>query len=248
MLHMKDTTEVTSTPTDDVIEGKIKRIVDLLEREYGAPEWRPSHDPISVLVRTILSQNTSDINSGSAFQSLLAHFRDWEDIASADIDAIAHRINRSGLGRIKALRIKQAFEEISRRRGQLELDFLRRLSLPEGEQWLQTLPGVGTKTARCVLLFSLGMPALPVDTHIFRVTKRLGLIGSKASLDTAHQILGKAVPPKDVYKFHLLVIEHGRRICHARRPNCRQCVLKELCLCYETYFALLSDNGVAQSR
>lgn len=208
---------------------RVRQILDLLKREYGIPEWQIRHDPISVLVQTILSQNTSDTNSGAAFQSLLAAFHSWEDVADADIDTMTSYIRRGGLGNIKALRIKQALKEIALKRGRLELDFLSQLAFSEAEAWLQSLPGVGLKTARCVLLFSLGMPVLPVDTHIFRVTKRLGLIGSGVSLVQAHRELGELVLPENTYQFHILVIEHGRRVCMARHPHCRNCILKNMC-------------------
>lgn len=217
---------------DNPIKNKIRRIVRLLEDEYGVPEWQLGDDPVSVLVQTILSQNTSSANSRDAFRSLLVSFDNWEEIAGADVEAIAHCIRCGGLGRIKAQRIKQALKEIMRQRGQLELDFLRQAPLSDAEDWLQKLPGVGLKTARCVLLFSLGMPALPVDTHILRVSKRLGLIKPKVSLHEAHQALGELVPPEDVYKFHILLIEHGRRICQARRPKCHDCVLRKVCMSY----------------
>ena len=215
--------------TGDAIKDRVRQILDLLEGEYSIPEWQPSYDPISVLVQTILSQNTSDANSGAAFRSLTASFGSWEDVADADVDVIAHCISRGGLGRIKAQRIKQALKGIVCKRGWLELEFLSQLTLSDAQDWLLQLPGVGLKTARCVLLFALGMPALPVDTHILRVSKRLGLISAKASLDEAHNTLGEVVPPEDVYKFHILVIEHGRRTCQARRPNCQDCILKGIC-------------------
>ncbi len=207
----------------------IRRILDLLREEHGVPEWQSRHEPLSVLVQTILSQNTSDTNSGNAFLSLLSSFGSWENVAAADIDTIEHTIRHGGLGGVKAVRIKQALGEIERKRGRLDLDFLSQLSLSEALDWLEQLPGVGEKTASCVLLFSLGMPALPVDTHVLRVAKRLGLISSRASLKQAHQSLGELVPQQDVYQFHVLLIEHGRRVCRAQRPLCHGCVLKELC-------------------
>lgn len=218
--------------TETPIKKKVGQILDLLRKEYGVPEWQPGYDPVSVLVRTILSQNTSDTNSTGAFRSLLASFDNWEDVADADVDTIAHCIRYGGLGRIKAQRIKQALKEIVRERDWLELDFLSQLTLSDAQEWLRKLPGVGVKTARCVLLFSLGMPALPVDTHILRVTKRLGLISPKASLHEAHYALEEVVAPENVYQFHILVIEHGRRTCRARYPNCQDCVLKKICMGY----------------
>ena len=210
----------------------IGQILELLRKEYGVPEWQPGPGPISVLVQTILSQNTSDINSRGAFVSLLTSFGSWENVADADIEAIEHAIRHGGLGQVKAVRIKQALKEIERKRGRLELDFLSRLDFSEARDWLEQLPGVGTKTASCVLLFSLGMPVLPVDTHILRVGKRLGLISSKTSSEQAHQLLGELVPRQDVYQFHILTIEHGRRVCRAQRPLCHDCVLKEICTAY----------------
>jgi endonuclease-3 len=214
------------------MQEKIRQVLDLLRREYGVPELQPHSDSISVLVQTILSQNTSDTNSRGAFQLLLASFDSWKEVADADVDAIANCIRCGGLGRIKARRIKQALGEIMRKRGKLELDFLRQLTSSDAEDWLEKLPGIGPKTARCILLFSLGMPALPVDTHILRVSKRLGLISSRASIHEAHNILGEAVPLADTYQFHILVIEHGRRTCQARHPHCQDCVLQKMCMSY----------------
>jgi endonuclease-3 len=218
------------------IEERVRQILGLLKKAYGFPRWRLRQDSIGVLVQTILSQNTSDTNSRSAFRSLLATFGSWEEVAGTDVDTIARSIKGGGLGRVKAERIKQALKGIVRRRGQFELDFLKELGLSEAEDWLLSLPGVGEKTARCVLLFSLGMPALPVDTHIWRVTKRLGLTPPEASLHEAHRILGAAVPEETVYQFHVLVIEHGRKTCRARNPDCPRCVLKDICPSYPVFF------------
>lgn len=211
----------------------IDQILKLLIEEYGSREWRPRQSPLSVLVQTILSQNTSDSNSKRAFESLLASFGGWEEVADASVSEIADSIKAGGLGEIKAKYIKQVLEEIRRRRDGFELDFLRQLSLDEARDWLRQLPGVGMKTSSCVLLFFLGMPALPVDTHVFRVAKRLGLIDSKASVDQAHKLLERLVPSSDVYRFHILVIEHGRKVCKAQRPRCYRCVLRGLCPSYE---------------
>jgi len=214
------------------MQEKMRQILDLLRGEYSVPKWQPRSDPVSVLVQTILSQNTSDANSRGAFQSLLVSFNNWGEVVDADVEAIARCIRCGGLGRIKAQRIKQALGEIVRRRGRLELDFLSQLTPSDAEDWLQKLPGIGLKTARCILLFSLGMPALPVDTHILRVAKRLGLVSPKVSLREAHCALGEIVPPMDAYQFHILVIEHGRKICQARHPHCQDCVLKKICMNY----------------
>jgi len=214
------------------MQERIRQILDLLREEYGVPEWQARSDPVSVLVQTILSQNTSDTNSRGAFQSLLASFNSWGEVVDADVEAIARCIRCGGLGRIKAQRIREALKEVLRKRGRLELDFLSQLTPSGAEDWLQKLPGIGLKTARCILLFSLGMPTLPVDTHILRVSKRLGLISFKASSHDAHNILGEVVSPVDAYQFHILVIQHGRKTCRARHPNCSDCVLKKICKSY----------------
>jgi len=213
-------------------KGSIEQILNLLTREYGNHEWQPRQSPLSVLIQTILSQNTSDSNSKRAFESLLASFNDWGNLANASTNEIANSIKLGGLGSIKAKYIKQALEEIQQRQGEFKLDFLKQLPLNEARDWLRQLPGVGMKTASCVLLFSLKMPALPVDTHVFRVTKRLGLIDSKASIEQAHKLLENLVPPDNVYEFHVLVIEHGRKICKAQYPRCSQCILQKSCASY----------------
>jgi len=207
----------------------MEKIIDRLISEYGRREWQPHDSPLNVLVQTILSQNTSDTNSGRAFRSLRASFPRWEDVASAEVHQIADVIKSGGLGEIKAGRIKQALGEIQRKRGRLELGFLNELPLDEAREWLKQLPGVGTKTANCVFLFSLGRPALPVDTHIFRVAKRLGLIEAETTVEKAHRQLESLVPPDRIYPFHVLMIEHGRRVCRARRPRCDDCVLRRRC-------------------
>ena len=216
-----------------VKQGRIKQILDLLAEEYGKREWRLDPDPLSVLVQTILSQNTSDQNSHRAFASLTTSFTDWEKVTSASISQIADTIRFGGLAEVKARYIKQTLQEIKHRRGELKLDFLKRLPLEQARAWLMQLPGVGLKTASCVLLFSLGMPALPVDTHVSRLARRLGLIDNKISIDRAHELLESIVPQRDVYTFHVLLIEHGRKVCKAQRPLCHQCVLQKICPYYK---------------
>ena len=208
---------------------RVEPILRLLSAEYGQRKWRPRQSPVEVLVQTILSQNTSDRNSGRAFERLVASFGSWEDMADASVGEISRSIEAGGLGEVKARYIKQALGEIRRRLDGFELDFLKKLPVDEARDWLRQLPGVGMKTASCVLIFSLGMPALPVDTHVLRVAKRLGLIDSKISAEKAHKLLEGLVPPEDVYQFHVLLIEHGRKICKAQRPRCKECVLRELC-------------------
>lgn len=204
-------------------------ITRLLAKEYGAIRRTQPRDPISELVMTVLSQNTSDHNSRLAFSRLVARFGGWETVAQAGVKEIAEAIEPGGLARVKAPRIKAILERIAADRGSLDLDFLRRMPLDEARTWLQSLPGVGPKTAACVLLFSLGRPALPVDTHVHRVARRLGLIESTVSAEKAHEALGAMVPDRQVYRFHVLMIEHGRRVCKAQRPLCDRCVLLRGC-------------------
>jgi len=207
----------------------IEEVIELLEQEYGSGQWQPDRDPIDVLIGTILSQNTSDANSGRAFASLKASFDSWEAVASAPAEHIAQVIQSGGLSQIKAVRIKQVLEQIEKEQGRISLDSLKSKSMAEAEDYLMRLPGVGHKTARCVLLFSLGKPSLPVDTHVFRVAKRLGLIDSRVSVEKAHSLLQEQTPPSKVYQFHIHMIEHGRRICHARQPRCDRCILRGAC-------------------
>lgn len=211
----------------------VKQILNLLTAAYGNHDWHLDPDPIAVLVQTILSQNTSDRNSHRAFTSLTSLFRKWQDVADAGIDDIAASIRGGGLGEIKSRYIKQALKDIEHRQGKLELDFLKQFPLEEARTWLTRLPGVGMKTASCVLLFSLGIPALPVDTHISRIARRLGLLDSKISIDKAHKVLENIVPKNDIYSFHVLIIEHGRKICKAQHPYCHQCVLQKICPSHE---------------
>jgi endonuclease-3 len=207
----------------------IEKIIKLLEQGYGSLEWQSGEEPVAVLVGTILSQNTSDANSGRAFSSLISSFGSWEAIASAPVEHIAQAIKSGGLSRLKAVRIKQILEEIERQQGRINLDFLEAMDVSQAKDYLMHLPGVGPKTASCVLLFALGKACLPVDTHVFRVAKRLGLIDSRVSIQEAHNLLQQQVPPSKVYQFHLHLIRHGRQVCHARRPRCNECVLKGVC-------------------
>ncbi len=205
------------------------QVLRLLRKEYGARKWQPEQDPLSSLIATVLSQNTSDVNSHRAFAALVNRFGSWESVATANVKELAQTIRAGGLADIKARRIKSILHEIQEERGRLDLSFLDNVGLAEAKAWLRGLPGVGPKTAGCVLLFSLGRPAMPVDTHVYRVAKRLGLIDARASVEKAHEILESLVQPKDVYEFHILMVEHGRRACKAQRPRCTVCVLRGLC-------------------
>ena len=220
----------------------IEEVIRLLEQEYGPREWQPGQEAVAVLIETVLSQNTSDTNSRRAFDSLLSTFDSWEAVMAAPVEHIAQAIKSGGLSRIKALRIKQILAEIEKEQGHISLDSLKSKTTAEAEDYLMLLPGVGRKTASCVLLFSLGKPSLPVDTHVFRVAKRLGLVHSKTSIEKAPGLLQKQIPPSKVYQFHVHMIEHGRQICRARQPRCNRCILR--CTCPSAPWLIHLDSPV----
>jgi len=216
-------------PPDDA-HAKIEPIHQQLLAYYGKPQPRPLQDPLSELIQTVLSQNTADVNSDRAFASLMDAFHgDWEAVRAAPVERIADAIRIGGLADVKGARIKAILDEIDSRVGELDLTFLRELPLDEGRAFLRSLGGVGPKTAACVLLFSCGKPALPVDTHVHRVSQRLGLVGARATAEQAHELLESMVAPEDVYPFHMLLIRHGREICKAQRPKCATCPVFDLC-------------------
>ena len=205
-------------------------IVDRLVREAPLTPWRPSHAPVTELVLTLLSQNTSDTNSGRAFQQLLKRFDGWDEILAAPVEAVEDAIRPGGLAPTKARRMHALLAELRDRLGpDWDAGLLETMPIPETKQWLTSLPGVGPKAAACVLLFSLGRPALPVDTHVHRVSQRLGLIGPKVGALPAHDALEAQMTPDRFYPFHVLLIRHGRRVCHARAPRCGECVLADRC-------------------
>lgn len=215
-------------PRED-LAAEVMEISRLLEREYGRPSPRRKLRPLDELILTILSQHTSDANSERAFQRLRERFPSWEDARDADPAEIADAIRPGGLAGVKAPRIKALLERISDERGSPDLDFLRDAPLEDARGYLLSLDGVGPKTAACVLLFSCGKPAFPVDTHIHRVARRLGLIEHEVSAEEAHRILEAAVPVEEVFPFHVNLITHGRRVCRAQRPRCDVCVLAARC-------------------
>jgi len=210
---------------------KALRIHELLLSEYGASPWHP-RDPVATLVGTILSQNTNDVNRDRAFERLQGQFPTWELVRDAPTEALVEAVRPAGLAPTKAPRIQQALRRITAERGKISLDFLADLPLEDAREWLLSLPGVGPKTAAIVLLFALGRPAFPVDTHVHRVTRRLGLIPDRTTREKAHELLEQLVPPELYYVFHINLIAHGRAICHARNPECARCVLQDDCAYY----------------
>jgi endonuclease-3 len=208
---------------------KALAIHKILREGYGDREWRPRLEPVGELVSTILSQNTNDMNRDRAYEQLREQFPTWEAVRDADLAAVQKAIRPAGLANSKGPAIQRALCQISETRGEISLDFLAKMPLDEAKAWLTSLHGVGPKTAAIVLLFSFNRPAFPVDTHVHRVSQRLGLIGPKVSREKAHDALEALLPPETYYAFHLNLIEHGRRICHARRPRCASCLLLDLC-------------------
>lgn len=215
------------------VDERIVEIDRLLEEEYGRPAPRMKLRPLDELILTILSQHTSDVNSHRAFESLKQRFPTWEQVMDADPSEIAEAIRSGGLAQTKAIRIKELLLKLRDEYGNLDLDFLCDMEMDEARRLLLSLGGVGPKTAACVLLFSCDKPAFPVDTHIHRVARRLGLIPPKASAEEAHRILESVVPPEKTYPFHLNLIIHGRRTCKAQRPRCEICPLAPLCENYQ---------------
>lgn len=217
-----------------VLQAKTKEIHHRLLRLYGEPLWRPHMDPVSELVSTILSQNTNDVNRDVAFDRLVARFPTWEEVRDADTEEVIAAIRPAGLANQKGPRIQGALRIITQEQGELTLDFLADCPVEEAKAWLSSIKGVGPKTAAIVLLFSLGRPAFPVDTHVHRVSKRLGLIGPRTTREKAHVDLEALVAPEDYYAFHLNLIRHGRQVCASRKPRCSDCSLKDLCDYYQS--------------
>lgn len=210
-------------------EPAVAWIVRTLETKHGSVTLKPVLDPVEELIQTVLSQNTSDTNSGRAYHNLISRFASWNAVLGAPVKEVADAIRPGGLADVKAPRIKAILREIQSRRGEFNIRFLRDLPLGDAQSWLEELPGVGPKTAACVLLFSLGVPALPVDTHVHRLALRLGLVPQNTNAEKTQELLQGMVPPKDVYRFHLLLIRHGRTICRARAPLCADCALRIRC-------------------
>ena len=201
----------------------------LLRASQGPFVAKPRLPIVDEVVATVLSQHTSDHNSERAFARLKAGFPDWEQVLSAPSGEVADAIRCGGIADQKARRIRQILAAICEREGRIDLSRLQDLSDRAVEEYLTSLPGVGPKTAACVLVFSMGRAAFPVDTHVHRVALRLGWIPPGTTAEKAHRILGPAVPPAIRYDLHVALIEHGRSVCKAQRPRCGACVLRDEC-------------------
>jgi endonuclease-3 len=211
------------------MDRRLRSIRDRLRHAYGQPILRPHRAPIDELILTVLSQNTNDRNRDVAYERLRERFASWAEVRDADEEAVEEAIRPGGISRVKAGRIQR----ILRALGDDDLSWLEHAPLDEARDYLCSLPGVGRKTAACVLLFSYGRPDIPVDTHVYRVGTRLGLWPEKTSFDEAHQqiarLAGRDATGQDAYEIHVGLIRHGRRTCVARAPRCDECPLLSLC-------------------
>lgn len=210
---------------------RLSEIDARLAAHYGRPRWSSHGPPLDELIGTILSQHTSDGNTARAYASLRNQFPTWRAVIDAPVGRVAEAIRIGGLANLKAPRIQNVLRAVEAETGSLSLGWLRTLPPNEARSWLQALPGVGPKTAACVLLFSLGHPVMPVDTHVHRVARRLGLVDRNSSATETHETLDRLIgPDRDlIYALHLNLIRHGRAVCKARVPACHQCVLADIC-------------------
>lgn len=222
---MASATALRGTPA---LSRRLAGVARLLSRAYGRPRRR-RRDPLHVLIETVLSQNTSDANSHRAYRSLRASFPTWEALARARPRSVEGAIRVGGLARIKSRRIVRLLAAVHEREGRYDLRVLRRLDLPRAEEHLSGLPGVGPKTRACVLLFGCSHPAFPVDTHVHRIVRRLGLVEGDSSAPRAQQRLEPAVPRGRALDLHLNLIRLGREVCRPRRPRCPSCPLRPDC-------------------
>ena len=208
-------------------------IIQNLKAVYGVPQCEPDLDPLDVLIQTILSQSTTNVNSQRAFESLKQRFPDWESARRARVTSIETAIKSGGLARQKSIRIKQLLNEIHERCGSLDLSFLATAPLEEAIEFLSSFKGVGPKTVACTLLFACNRSIFPIDTHIFRIARRLALIPEKCSDEEAHRLMTAMIPDGRFYEIHVNIIRHGRKVCRPQNPLCEQCCLVEYCHYYE---------------
>jgi endonuclease III len=219
-------------PFDPAHLERAQAVYRRLEQVYGLPEWREPLQPLDELVSTILSQNTNDRNRDQAFLALRARFPTWDEVRDAPVETVIEAIRPAGLANQKGPRIQEVLRQITRERGELDLTFLRAFSDQEALVWLMRFKGVGPKTAAIVLQFSLGKAAFPVDTHVFRVSGRIGLRPDKITVEETHPYLAQAFAPEQYGPGHLNLIRLGRETCHARAPQCPTCPVQTLCRFY----------------
>ena len=211
----------------------VRSLIERLEERYGRPEWAPRYDPTEELVCCILTQHTTDATAFPAFDKLRETYPTWQEVVDGGPESLAKVIQRVGLANQKSRSIVGCLKEIHARTGGYDLELLRPMPMLEARDWLMSLPGVGPKTASIVLSFAFGREAIPVDTHIFRVCKRLCLIDAKEDEKKAHDSLLNTVPEDLAYRFHVALIQHGRRVCRAPKPKCSECWITDVCCWYK---------------
>lgn len=217
----------------DTARENVPYIIQNLRAVYGVPRREHYRDPLDCLIETILSQSTSNANSHRAYANLKGRFPTWEQARRARASSIEAAIRVGGLARQKSMRIKDLLNGIYQRRRSLDLSFLRTARVDEAVEFLTGFKGVGPKTAACTLLFACNRPVFPIDVHIFRIARRLGLLPEKCSDEQAHRIMAKTIPAARYYEAHINLIRHGRQICRPRSPRCQDCCLVDYCLYYQ---------------
>ena len=227
---------VNSAP-DQQLRAKAWEVYQRLLRTYGEHPLVPRREPMHELISTMLSHRTTQQNEAIAFQRMWERFGSWEAIRDAPVEELSRTIAPANFAEAKAANIKEALRRIIAERGEPSIDFLRDMPTEEGLRWLMSLPGVGIKTASLVLLFCFGKPTLPVDTHVYRVSQRLGLIGPKVNPTAAHALLSALLPPNPhvLFNFHVNMLQHGQKICIWGTPRCQRCPLTDLCNWYQEH-------------
>lgn len=215
---------------------KIPYVLQNLKAVYGIPQLEPDLDPLDCLIETILSQSTTNINSHRAFANLKQRFPTWEEARKARVTSIEAAIRCGGLAKQKSVIIKRILNEIKEKRGDMDLSFLHTIPLEEAREFLSSFKGVGPKTVACVLLFSADRPVFPIDTHIFRIARRLQLIPEKGSDHEAHALMEQIIPEERYYEAHVNIIRHGRKVCRPTNPSCEACVIVDYCHYYRTHY------------
>ncbi|MFX1368570.1 MAG: endonuclease III domain-containing protein [Promethearchaeota archaeon] len=219
---------------EQVLVEQIQAVCDTLIQKYGEAISESKQPALDTLIRAILSQNTTDVNMDRAFKSLKEKYSTWEAVLAAPEEELGAAIHSSGFYRLKAQRIQSSLAEINRRVGKLDLSLLEDMNLDESMDWLTSLHGVGPKTAAILLLFHYGKPALPVDTHVWRVSKRLGILPENVNRVKAQTLLQEFIPQECLYSFNHNLVKHGREICRARKPQCVICFLQDNCAYYHS--------------
>ncbi|MAS37573.1 MAG: DNA lyase [Anaerolineaceae bacterium] len=235
MKRMTDQNQTSAQMIDDFErrQAKYRPVAVALADLHGQPQWRKNTPPMDELVSCILSQNTNDTNRDRGFDALKAKYPDWQAVVDAPTRELTDTIRVAGLANQKAPRIQEVLRIIQAEQGDFDIDFLNELPIDEAKAWLTQLPGVGPKTAAIVLCFAFGRPAFPVDTHVHRVSTRIGFLPPKVTADKAHPMMEAIVPPEDYYGFHINLIQHGRKVCNARSPHCERCPITEYCDYYQ---------------